>query len=322
MSLPWDYIAKLVCIGDSGTGKSSLTIRLCEGRFSPTHDVTIGVECGSRVVPVGPPASKTLGVDLGDDGGDDLASGDAAAAESAPQQQQQQQKHMKLSLWDTAGQETYKSITRSYFRGASGALLVFDVTRPATFRSVTTWLQDLRQIADDDTVVILVGNKCDLLDPAAAPDGVVTRQEAERWCADNDVCRYVETSAKSGENVERAFLEVAERVYRNVHPHRPDQRIQQHAIPPALALRQAAQGAHAPRRALHAADVPVEPLDRAREDALLALQRGGERARRVLQLRGELQHRAGEGVLLRAVLREARLRYARQHWAIDPNASP
>ena len=57
---PWDYIAKLVCIGDSGCGKSSLTIRLCEGRFSPQHDVTIGVEFGSRIVPVGPPHSKTL----------------------------------------------------------------------------------------------------------------------------------------------------------------------------------------------------------------------------------------------------------------------
>ncbi|KAG5913720.1 hypothetical protein E4U42_000906, partial [Claviceps africana] len=57
-SSSWDYIAKLVCIGDSGCGKSSLTIRLCEGRFSPHHDVTIGVEFGSRVVPVGPPHSK------------------------------------------------------------------------------------------------------------------------------------------------------------------------------------------------------------------------------------------------------------------------
>merc|ERR1711939_452653 len=57
---PWDYIAKLVAIGDSGCGKSSLTVRLCENRFSATHDVTIGVEFGSRIVPVGPPANKAL----------------------------------------------------------------------------------------------------------------------------------------------------------------------------------------------------------------------------------------------------------------------
>ena len=69
---------------------------------------------------------------------------------------------MKLSLWDTAGQETYKSITRSYFRGASGALLVFDITRRSTFDSVTSWLTDLRQLAEDDIVIILVGNKADL----------------------------------------------------------------------------------------------------------------------------------------------------------------
>ncbi|EAL88476.2 secretion related GTPase SrgD [Aspergillus fumigatus Af293] len=180
MSQPWDYIAKLVCIGDSGTGKSSLTIRLCEGRFSSSHDVTIGVEFGSRIVPVGP-------------------------------------KKMKLSLWDTAGQETYKSITRSYFRGASGALLVFDITRPSTFTSCTQWLQDLRQIAEDGIVVILVGNKSDLAEVKSdVNQRRVTRQEAEEWCRMNNVVRYVETSAKSGEGVERAFLEVAERIYRNI----------------------------------------------------------------------------------------------------------
>jgi small GTP-binding protein len=125
------------------------------------------------------------------------------------------QKKMKLSLWDTAGQETYKSITRSYFRGASGALLVFDITRPSTFASVTQWLQDLRQIADDGIVVVLVGNKSDLV---AGDDSSprVTRQEAEEWCRLNNVMRYIETSAKSGDGVEQAFLEVAERIYRNI----------------------------------------------------------------------------------------------------------
>lgn len=133
---------------------------------------------------------------------------------------------MKLSLWDTAGQETYKSITRSYFRGASGALLVFDISRRNTFDSVTSWLHDLRQIAEEDIVVILVGNKSDLApssiisNPASKPDDKnkrqVTREEAEEWCKTNRVMQYVETSAKSGENVERAFLEVSERIYQNI----------------------------------------------------------------------------------------------------------
>ncbi|KAI9853189.1 MAG: Ras- protein Rab-2A [Thelocarpon superellum] len=213
MSQPWDYIAKLVCIGDSGTGKSSLTIRLCEGRFSSTHDVTIGVEFGSRVVPVGPPG--------------------VSGSPSSPSP-----KHMKLSLWDTAGQETYKSVTRSYFRGASGALLVYDITRRATFTHVTDWLADLRQIADPDIVVVLVGNKSDLAPSSdvssstSAPGSSqsstdenkrqVTREEAEEWCKANNVLKFVETSAKSGEGVERAFLEVAQRIWHNIEAGRYD----------------------------------------------------------------------------------------------------
>lgn len=228
MSQPWDYIAKLVCIGDSGTGKSSvsalpiasllligssssqLTVRLCEGRFSSHHDVTIGVEFGSRIVPVGP----RLG-----------PSGQSSSTLST-------QKRMKLSLWDTAGQETYKSITRSYFRGASGALLVYDITRRATFEHAIDWLHDLRQIAEDGIVVVLVGNKRDLA--SASTDQTenkglevenkraVTREEAEEWCKANGVLKYVETSAKSGEGVEGAFLDVAERIYENIEQGRYD----------------------------------------------------------------------------------------------------
>ncbi|CEN61495.1 P-loop containing nucleoside triphosphate hydrolase protein [Aspergillus pseudodeflectus] len=227
MSQPWDYIAKLVCIGDSGTGKSSLTIRLCEGRFSSTHDVTIGVEFGSRIVPVGPPASRNLEIDPQTHLRDSLANSSSehiddsnnppAGLPNPPRKVQEVQKKMKLSLWDTAGQETYKSITRSYFRGASGALLVFDITRPSTFTSCTQWLQDLRQIAEEGIVVILVGNKSDLAgDGSDANKRRVTRAEAEEWCRMNNIVRYIETSAKSGEGVERAFLEVAERIYRNI----------------------------------------------------------------------------------------------------------
>ncbi|PSK45239.1 hypothetical protein B9Z65_2379 [Elsinoe australis] len=213
MSQPWDYIAKIVSLGDSGTGKSSLTIRLCEKRFSPQHDVTIGVEFGSCIVPVGPPASLEL--DINNPAGPENTSKPGAA--SGPQ------KHLKLSLWDTAGQETYKSITRSYFRGASGALLVFDITRRATFNHVTEWLHDLRQIAEEGIIVVLVGNKSDLANASTASEDEnapnqrqVTRQEAEEWCRVNKVMKYVETSAKSGDGVERAFLEVAERIYQNI----------------------------------------------------------------------------------------------------------
>ena len=180
------------------------------------------MEFGSRIVPVGPPASRNL---EDPKGGKSLLSNGEGFDSSASQ------RRMKLSLWDTAGQETYKSITRSYFRGASGALLVFDITRRATFESVTTWLHDLRQIAEEGIVVILVGNKRDLATTTTVDEGrgggeavglakenkrVVTQEEAEEWCKANEVMRYVETSAKSGEGVERAFLEVAEKIYQNI----------------------------------------------------------------------------------------------------------
>src|SRR6201994_226520 len=194
MSQSWDYIAKIVSIGDSGTGESSLTIRLCEGRFQNHHDVTIGVEFGSRIVPVGPPASLSLNVN-----------NPTANIPPPSKQAASKQKHMKLSLWDTAGQETYKSITRSYFRGASGALLVFDITRRSTFESATAWLNDLRQIAEEGIVVVLVGNKCDLdaqdrYEHPFANGGAkqrkreVSTKEAQEWARAHNILAYVETS--------------------------------------------------------------------------------------------------------------------------------
>ncbi|KAH8888191.1 ras-domain-containing protein [Thozetella sp. PMI_491] len=215
-SPPWDYIAKLVCIGDSGCGKSSLTIRLCEGRFVDHHFVTIGVEFGSRIVPVGPPHNKNnpsaTAVPTSDA---DANAGQPPNGLPEPPTAPSQQKHMKLSLWDTAGQETYKSVTRSYFRGASGALLVFDLSRKETFQHVMDWLNDLRQIAEPDIVVVLVGNKADLAQEADNKRQV-TREEATEWARKNGVLEYVETSAKSGENVENAFMRVAERIYQNI----------------------------------------------------------------------------------------------------------
>lgn len=179
------------------------------------------MEFGSRIVPVGPPACDALLTNRASD--DSISSADQNSKEG------EGQKHMKLSLWDTAGQETYKSITRSYFRGASGALLVFDISRPKTFTSCTQWLHDLRQIAEEGIVVILVGNKSDLAHPEEDENDTdvdvpastsnrrqITRAQAEEWCRQNDVMTYVETSAKSGEGVERAFLEVAERIYQNI----------------------------------------------------------------------------------------------------------
>jgi Ras-related protein Rab-2A len=168
------------------------------------------------VIPVGPPNTDTTPKPKPslsrDPSATDLSQGLPEPRRVDPEVEQ---KHMKLSLWDTAGQETYKSVTRSYFRGASGALLVFDISRRQTFEHVTDWLNDLRQIAEPDIVVVLVGNKSDL---AAGDENKreVTTTEAEEWARANHVLEYVETSAKSGEGVEMAFARVAERIYMNI----------------------------------------------------------------------------------------------------------
>ena len=99
-----------------------------------------------------------------------------------------------------------------------GALLVFDIPRKSTFSHVTDWLNDLRQIAEPDIVVILVGNKADL----AGERREVSAEEATAWARQNGVLRYVETSAKTGEYVEEAFLAVAERIYQNIQAGRYD----------------------------------------------------------------------------------------------------
>lgn len=170
---------------------------------------------GSRIVPVGPPNTPVPAPKpstIRDPSLPDISEGLPEPRRAEPTIEQ---KHMKLSLWDTAGQETYKSVTRSYFRGASGALLVFDISRRPTFVHVTDWLNDLRQIAEPDIVVVLVGNKSDL---ATGDENKreVTKEEAEEWAKKNGVLEYVETSAKSGEGVEMAFGRVAERIYINV----------------------------------------------------------------------------------------------------------
>ena len=172
-SVPYQYIVKFVIIGDSGVGKSNLMLRLTDDRYMDTHDVTIGVEFGARIVDV-------------------------------------DNTKLKLQIWDTAGQESFRSVTRSYYRGATGALLVFDLARHITFEHITTWLDDLRTHADANIAVVLVGNKADL-----STARQVTEEEAQEWATANNVL-YVEASAKTGDNVEQAFERVAQQVYQNI----------------------------------------------------------------------------------------------------------
>eukprot|EP00730_Choanoeca_flexa_P017694 TRINITY_DN8553_c0_g1_i3.p1 TRINITY_DN8553_c0_g1~~TRINITY_DN8553_c0_g1_i3.p1 ORF type:complete len:230 (+),score=44.88 TRINITY_DN8553_c0_g1_i3:63-692(+) len=112
-------------------------------------------------------------------------------------------KTVKLQIWDTAGQERFRSVTRSYYRGAAGALLVYDISNRESYNALTNWLTDARTMASPDIVIVLVGNKKDL-----EADREVTFLEASRFAQENELM-FLETSARTGENVEEVFLKCA-----------------------------------------------------------------------------------------------------------------
>ncbi|PSN36514.1 Ras-related protein Rab-4B [Blattella germanica] len=115
-------------------------------------------------------------------------------------------KSVKLQIWDTAGQERFRSVTRSYYRGAAGALLVYDITNRETFNALTNWLSDARTLASPNIVILLVGNKRDL-----DAEREVTFLEASRFAQENELM-FLETSAKTGENVEESFLKCSKTI--------------------------------------------------------------------------------------------------------------
>ncbi|PFX30392.1 Ras-related protein Rab-14 [Stylophora pistillata] len=117
---------------------------------------------------------------------------------------------IKLQIWDTAGQERFRAVTRSYYRGAAGALMVYDITRRSTYNHLSSWLTDARNLTNPNTVIFLIGNKSDL---DAQRD--VTYEEAKQFAEENGLL-YCEASAKTGENVEDAFLDTAKKIYQNI----------------------------------------------------------------------------------------------------------
>ncbi|KAJ3415987.1 Ras- protein Rab-2A [Chytridiales sp. JEL 0842] len=114
---------------------------------------------------------------------------------------------VKLQIWDTAGQESFRSISRAYYRGAIGCLLVYDMTRRDTFMHLLSWLEDVKQHGNEEIKTALIANKSDL-----TARRQVTREEGEAFAKKNGLL-YFESSAKSGENVEEAFLALATSIF-------------------------------------------------------------------------------------------------------------
>jgi len=115
---------------------------------------------------------------------------------------------VKAQIWDTAGQERYRAITSAYYRGALGALLVYDVTKPTTFENVSRWLKELRDHADANIVIMLIGNKTDLKHLRA-----VATEDAQGY-AEKEGLSFIETSALEATNVEKAFQTILSEIYR------------------------------------------------------------------------------------------------------------
>lgn len=115
---------------------------------------------------------------------------------------------VKAQIWDTAGQERYRAITSAYYRGALGALLVYDVTKPTTFENVSRWLKELRDHADSNIVIMLIGNKTDLKHLRA-----VATEDAQSY-AEKEGLSFIETSALEALNVEKAFQTILSEIYR------------------------------------------------------------------------------------------------------------
>ncbi|KAJ4292648.1 hypothetical protein N0V90_009311 [Kalmusia sp. IMI 367209] len=121
-------------------------------------------------------------------------------------------KRIKLQLWDTAGTERFRSVSRSYYRGAAGAILVYDVSSWRSFEGLRTFLEDVRALASPDCTIVLAGNKMDVAEGGAtyAPDGrEVPFDAASRWAGTNGIPVAVEVSALSGENVDELFNRLA-----------------------------------------------------------------------------------------------------------------
>lgn len=163
----FDYLFKLLLIGDSGVGKTCILFRFSDDAFNATFISTIGIDFKIKTIEL-------------------------------------QGKKIKLQIWDTAGQERFQTITTSYYRGAMGIMLVYDITQSATFSNIHKWLRNIEDHATDNVAKLILGNKCDMTNRRQ-----VQPEEGEQLAKSKGL-KFLETSAKANINIEKAFQMIAE----------------------------------------------------------------------------------------------------------------
>ncbi|KZT74042.1 ras-domain-containing protein [Daedalea quercina L-15889] len=165
----YDYLFKLLLIGDSGVGKSCLLLRFAEDNFTDSYLSTIGVDFKIRTIDL---EGKTV----------------------------------KLQIWDTTGQERFRTIAAAYYRGAHGIVVVYDVTDPESFGNVKSWLTEIERYASETVKKLIIGNKSDLVEKKA-----VEYNTAQEF-ANSLQIPFLETSAKTAANVEEAFIVMSRQI--------------------------------------------------------------------------------------------------------------
>uniref|UniRef100_A0A7S4C161 Uncharacterized protein n=1 Tax=Chrysotila carterae TaxID=13221 RepID=A0A7S4C161_CHRCT len=168
-----DYYFKIVLVGDSGVGKSNLMSRFTKDEFHMDSTSTVGVEYATRQI-------------------------------------EHDGKRIEAQVWDTAGQERFRSMTAAFYRGAVGALLIYDITKRDSFENCERWLREIRQNADSSIVTMLVGNKNDL-----KRKQTVDVEDAKDFAEDNNLA-FIETSAQNATNVDLAFETILIEIFRIV----------------------------------------------------------------------------------------------------------
>ena len=164
---------KIIVVGDSGVGKTSITSKAIKGIFEEKYSPTIGFEFFTYIAQV-----------------DD--------------------KKIKLQIWDTCGQEVYKALIGSFYRNSSLAILAYSIDSEESFNSLKTWINEIKTQSNPDIKIVLIGNKKDLEDEGKRN---VDTETGEKFCKDNQLDCFLETSAKTGINAAKLFNESARILY-------------------------------------------------------------------------------------------------------------